>query len=503
MSDSSDSKSSSKPEWFAANRNADESLASRDLKPSNVMIDENGEPIIMDFGLARQINDTAAGKTTQDGTLLGTPAYMSPEQVEGEMSKVGPPIRRQRGAAAKTAQQCIDQHDYDQAVGILEQIPPNLRTDAIDDLLDKATDLQDEIAFLTLDIDECVKNQEHEGLLASVNRLLELKPANRKARKLKKELTSNTLTKRRGPQSGTSHHLHQDSIWKTWLAASIGVFVVVLVVVGMWMRSYLNQDVDTADADDGAAREREPLQPAANPTETWTNSIGMKFVSIPAGEFQMGSPTTEPNRASDETQHRVRITKPFYLATTEVTQRQWRTVMGTSPWSGQTYVNEGDNYPATYVSWNDATAFCRKLSQQDGKTYQLPTEAQWEYACRADSQAMYSFGNSVAELKDYAWYLDNAFNADERYAHMVGQKRPNAWGLYDMHGNAYEWCQDWYGDYGSLLAADDPTGPGSGSSRSCRGGSWDGNAILARSPNRSYFTPDDRNYLIGLRVVAE
>jgi formylglycine-generating enzyme required for sulfatase activity len=207
-----------------------------------------------------------------------------------------------------------------------------------------------------------------------------------------------------------------------------------------------------------------------------TNSIGMKLKLIPADEFQMGSPDSEKDRDDDETQHRVRITKPFYLQTTEVTQGQWQSVMGTKPWSGKTYVKEGAEYPATYVSHglnaegtvepDSATEFCRKLSAKEGVAYRLPTEAEWEYACRGGSTSMYSFGDSLGSLKDYAWFDENAWDIGEKYAHRVGQKRANGFGLYDMHGNVYEWCSDRYGeDYYKSSPLADPRGPSNGHQR--------------------------------------
>ena len=156
----------------------------------------------------------------------------------------------------------------------------------------------------------------------------------------------------------------------------------------------------------------------------------------------MGSPEGEEGHDDDEYQHRVRLTQPFYMQTTEVTQGQWKSVMGTEPWKVQDYVKEGDDYAATYVSHEDAVAFCRKLSAREGGTYRLPTEAEWEYACRGGTQTMYSFGASAGQLGEYAWFEDNADKVGEAYAHRVGQKRSNGFGLYDMHGNVREWFSE-------------------------------------------------------------
>ncbi|MBT5122983.1 MAG: formylglycine-generating enzyme family protein, partial [Planctomycetaceae bacterium] len=201
-----------------------------------------------------------------------------------------------------------------------------------------------------------------------------------------------------------------------------------------------------AGCDDSTETEQPTEHPAEQPSEQAAESITntMKLKLIPAGTFLMGSPESEEGHEDDETQHKVTISKPFYMQTTEVTQGQWKAVMGTEPWKGEDDVKEGPDYAASYVSWDDAIDYCKKLSEKEGKTYRLPTEAEWEYACRAGTETAWSFGNDEKELGDYAWNLKNAYDIGKGYAHQVGQKRPNAFGLYDMHGNVYEWCHDYY-----------------------------------------------------------
>jgi sulfatase modifying factor 1 len=244
----------------------------------------------------------------------------------------------------------------------------------------------------------------------------------------------------------------------------------------------------------------------AEPAKSITNSIGMKLTLIPAGEFMMGSPKSEKYHDDDEGPvHRVRITKAYYLGVHEVTQSGWKEVMGTEPWSGKTYVKEGAEYPATYISWDDAVKFCKKLSGKEGRTYRLPTEAEWEYACRAGSKTAYSFGAESSELGTYAWYggiVGDGNCKDEMYAHEVGRKRANAFGLYDMYGNAWEWCQDRYGgDYYEDSPTDDPAGPATGSGRVLRGGGWSGIPWLCRSAYRGRPARGDRYYSLGFRVA--
>ena len=222
------------------------------------------------------------------------------------------------------------------------------------------------------------------------------------------------------------------------------------------------------------------------------NDIGVVLVPIPAGEFMMGSPESEANHRPDETQHRVRITKPFYLSAHEVTQAQYNRVMGNNPSRSQ-----GPTKPVEMVSWNDAVEFCRRLSEQERKEYRLPTEAEWEYACRVGTTTSYSCGDNVSQLGEYAWYSDNSGNA----SHAVGEKLPNAWGLYDMHGNVFEWCRDWGKPYGSQNVLIDPAGPASGSRRVLRGGSFSSLPRLVRSANRIYLQPDDWGFVFGFRLA--
>ena len=232
----------------------------------------------------------------------------------------------------------------------------------------------------------------------------------------------------------------------------------------------------------------------------WENALGMRFVLIPAGTFRMGS---EKGGGNENPVHRVRISKPFYLGVHVVTQGQWSRVMGTQPWKEKEYVQEGEDYPAVYVSWEDAQAFIKKLNAGDDESrYRLPREAEWEYACRAESTTEYCFGDDALTLKAYAWYDENAWDVGEQYAHRVVQKRPNAWGLYDMHGNVWEWVADRYGsDYYKGSPEVDPQGPETGSFRVCRGGGWYGTAGYARSASRSLGAPDYRVFDLGFRLV--
>jgi formylglycine-generating enzyme required for sulfatase activity len=259
--------------------------------------------------------------------------------------------------------------------------------------------------------------------------------------------------------------------------------------------------VKAENVDAGAAKTKPVSEPNVPAGMGVTNSIGMKLRLIPAGEFMMGSPRTDSGRIDNETQHRVSITKPFYLGVTEVTQEQYQKVMGTNPSRFQEPQN-----PVETVFWADAVEFCRKLSAMPaektaGHVYRLPTEAEWEYACRAGTTTVYGFGDDASRLGDYGWFDGNTEESDSK-THPVGEKKPNAWGLYDMHGGVYEWCQDWYGSYPrSGSARTDPTGAASGDTRVVRGGSWNSSARICRSAYRDAFMPDYRVYLLGFRVL--
>jgi sulfatase modifying factor 1 len=244
--------------------------------------------------------------------------------------------------------------------------------------------------------------------------------------------------------------------------------------------------------------------------------LGVKFCWCPAGSFTMGSPASEERRLDNEAQVPVTLSSGFWLGQTEVTQGLWESVMGTTPWSGNSYVKEGASYPATYVSHglgsdgtvqpDSATEFCRKLTAREraagrlpsGWSYQLPTEAQWEYACRAGTTGPYN-GDGTGVLSDYAWYEKNAWDIGEMYAHLVGQKKPNRWGLLDMHGNVLEWCQDWYGE--KLPGGRDPLVSSGGSLRVVRGGCWSISARFCRSAYRAWFVPSDRSSGLGFRLA--
>ena len=249
----------------------------------------------------------------------------------------------------------------------------------------------------------------------------------------------------------------------------------------------------------------------------------MEFVWIEPGVFQMGAPESEINETidwcvdyfklprsdcvdwhgSEGPLHEVEISQGFYLGKYEITQGQWEAVMGTTPWPGEDLVQANSSHPAVEISWDDVQTFIGRLNAAAGDSlYRLPTEAEWEYACRAGTQTRWSFGDDASQLTDYAWYKDNTWKVGKWYYQPVGTKLPNAWGLYDMHGNVAEWVQDWDGEnYYNSSPRIDPPGPDSGSLRVVRGGDFSFDAQDLRSAARSWYSPGYRDFVIGARLV--
>jgi len=220
------------------------------------------------------------------------------------------------------------------------------------------------------------------------------------------------------------------------------------------------------------------------------DGLYMKMVWIEGGEFKMGSPEEEEGHRDNESIHPVEL-DGFWIASTPVTQSQYEAIMGENPSHFK-----GDDLPVEQVTWHDSNEFCKKLSGKTGRGYSLPNEAQWEFACRAGSEGSFCFGDSDQRLEHFAWYGKNS----DGKTHPVGLKRPNAWGLFDMHGNVWEWCADWYGEYGKEKCIN-PTGPKEGKYRMLRGGSWYNRSVYCRSACRVYYHPDDGLSGFGFRVV--
>ncbi|MGD2009870.1 MAG: formylglycine-generating enzyme family protein [Desulfobacterales bacterium] len=229
--------------------------------------------------------------------------------------------------------------------------------------------------------------------------------------------------------------------------------------------------------------------------DTTINSIRMEFVLVPSGSFRMGGDKILEQAEDHETpRHIVKFSKTFFIGKYEVTQAQWSAIMDNNPSEFK-----DDRRPVERVSWNDVQAFIHKLNNiEETNKYRLPTEAEWEYAARADSESSYTFGSDTNILSQYAWYRNNSGGE----THPVGQLNPNAWGLYDMHGNVHEWCQDWFDrKYYSQSPSNAPSGPLTGLAKALRGGDWGSEDWYCRCASRSLSSPDRRSDRLGFRLI--
>jgi formylglycine-generating enzyme required for sulfatase activity/predicted Ser/Thr protein kinase len=486
----------------------------RDLKPGNVLLDK-GEPIIVDFGLARK--ESGEGHLTQLGAVLGTPAYMSPEQVAAE-GPIGPAsdvyslgvilfeLLTGRCPFSGTGGVVLAQILYDPTP------PPRTHRPDLDAGLEAV----------------CLKalakspQDRHASMSAFAKALAPYSKSSAPGQKPVKPVQpppprvapSDTDALQPPTHPAASPHQPPRAGLPTQRAPGVAWHILLLVVglaalaavisLPWWTGRPANSPSEPADRS-GPSDETKPTVKAADgnkPTEpvaSFTNSVDMKLLLIKPGTFEMGSSPADADRFPDEFRHRVRITRPFYLAATEVTQAQFERVMGKNS-NSSTFTQAkggGPDHPVEAVTWYEAVDFCKRLSALEKRAYRLPTEAEWEYACRADTTGPYNF-SGAAGLKGHGWYADNAGHRTQP----VGSKPANGWGLVDMHGNVAEWCADTYDkDYYRHSPAADPFCQGPGETRVARGGAWSSTARNCRSANRIEGKPDFRYNDIGFRVA--
>jgi formylglycine-generating enzyme required for sulfatase activity len=322
--------------------------------------------------------------------------------------------------------------------------------------------------------------------------------------------------------------------WWKWIAAaalllpSLALSMTEITGVTHWLRNQQptpdplrvgERSKDKGSPTDFTRRNQQPTSaPLKSGDPDYTNTLGMKFKLIPSGKFTMGSPKGEIDRCiklvgdgwerdrlpTEGPEHPVEITKSFYMGTTEVTVGQFRQFVeeesyrvGDARWR-KPGSEKMDNHPVVFVSWQNAVDFCKWLSQKEGKEYRLPTEAEWEYSCRAGkSGTRYCYGDNDAQLENYGWYNKNSVGETQA----VGKKKPNDWGLYDMQGNVWEWCQDFYDpNCYKNNSAKDPLG-GYGGERVLRGGSWDNAPVDCRCAFRNHTFPEHHDRNDGFRVL--
>jgi eukaryotic-like serine/threonine-protein kinase len=456
----------------------------RDIKPANILIDHHGRALLADFGIAQ-----SAQKTGAFAPSLGTLRYMSPEQLEGKPATPQSDVY----SLGVVLHECITGR-----LPYSSNEPSVLRRE----IAGGATQVSKEVpAALWAVCAKATRRLPHERHTSAAHFASELERAAGKA--------------------------NLKGMW--WRSRPVFVPLFIAVACGaILVGSFLSKASMTSAITD--QRTATPSKDSANgmipgastattvppdvqvkPLPTRDSSIGIRLIEIPAGYFYMGSDRGNPD---ERPVHRVTISRPFYMGQTEVTQEQWLAIMETPRWREREYLHEGPEHAASCVNWFEAMEFCQKLTARDREAgvlsadekYTLPTEAQWEYACRAGTATYWSFGDDPELIGHFAWWggIWGEGNArHEQYPHDVATKKPNPWGLYDMHGNVYEWCLDWYAaDYYAKSRSEDPPGPEQGIDRVLRGGGWITYAHFCRSTVRFPDNkPEFRLQHVGFRVV--
>jgi formylglycine-generating enzyme required for sulfatase activity len=464
-------------------------LIHRDIKPANILLEAG--PVervkITDFGLARAADDASL---TQSGVLAGTPMYMAPEQGKGEpldhradlfsldsvmyvMTTGRPPFRA--GTTFGVLKRVVEESPRP-IRDVIPEVPPwlceivaRLHAKKPDDRFQTARDVADVLADCEAKLRANAGPEEYVRVFPG--------------------------------QSAARRHGRR----KRFAVAAVVLPVFTLATAEIaGVTRWFHERPSTVDAAAKGGGDGTRPEGSGAPAE-FTNSLGMKFMRIPAGKFVMGSPADEVDRLvgtveddgykrmlrTELPEHEVEIARPFFMGATEVTVGQFRRFVEANPdykvgderWKSPGF-EQTEDHPVVWVSWQNAVDFCTWLSKTEGKTYRLPTEAEWEYCCRAGkSRARYCYGDESARLEYYAWYN----TVSGKGTHPVGLKKPNDWGLYDMHGNAWEWCRDGFDpNYYQDSPVKDPQGPDFRDMSVQRGGSWDFGPMVCRSAFRSF-----------------
>ncbi len=501
----------------------DRGIYHRDIKPGNILITKIGTPVLIDFGAARQ------RLSERSLTVIESPGFTPFEQMQSR-GKVGPwsdfyalSGTMYKAITGETPAKAADRILEDALAPLAQRRELEHRfSKTLLQSIDRA--MRPKLSERPQSTEEWARN-----LRALAPPMASESPSRRKVgaatapskvgtrpeRALKKGTAVNVAVAMDIDDTSREAFSRTDFMWM-WG----GVCVILLLLV--WFSSQLSNNAASDPSEIVAVATAPPptSEPIHVPTpnmlsaleggeagESLQIEIGlgqkMAFQFCSAGSFMMGSPAGEINRGDDENQVQVRISQGFWMGQTEVTQRQWAAVMASNPSQF-----EGDELPVEQVSWEDAQKFIGKLNQggglPEGWKYALPTEAQWEYACRACRSTAFGFGDSLSSQEanfDGGFPYGNAVKGSfGGKTSLVGSYKPNAWGLYDMHGNVYEWCADWYA--AALEGGTDPVGASKGSVLVLRGGSWLDNGDGCRSAKRRKSAPDDRNYFNGFRVAA-
>ena len=511
----------------------DHGLIHRDIKPGNIMLDHDGWAVLMDFGLAKGMQSSTC--LTAQGVQVGTALYMSPEQVRGK------PLD------GRTDLYSLGLTLYEMLVGEPPFEPAPLLAvmyQVLKQKLPDVTEKNSDVPPVVLELLANMTAKEAEKRYVSAADLCADLDA------VAQGVEPPNLAREAPPPPSLDANLAEEVLGhpvprgtRTWWYL-VGVGVATMFVLAITAMIGLREDpvspgtapaLSSNASGAGQNGRPEPEYPGKPAESRVTNVVieppkalgefagghrvgetqtiaGIEMVWIPPGEFMMGSwdsPQEVASKAGGEAEHYsdeqplhpVTLAKGFWIGKYEVTQAQWMAVMGSDPF----WKPEGSSLPADYVSWDDCQEFIWKLNAKNLKRFRLPTEAEWEYACRAGTTTPFHFGETIStdQVNYNPDYLSQRSTGDWQGSKLpVGSFPPNPWGLHDMHGNVEEWCQDWEGDYPSGSVTD-PTGPSTGSRRVYRGGSWTHDLWQCRSANRSGYFPDGRLQSAGFRLARD
>jgi eukaryotic-like serine/threonine-protein kinase len=506
----------------------------RDVKPANILLDEQGSLRLMDFGLAGWTQEECT-RLTKAGAIMGTPAYMAPEQASGDTAQIGPASDLYSAGVVlyellTGCRPFAEGHPAALMYLIVhkEAAPPSARRPGLDAALEaiclKAMAKKPEDRFDSGEamaaalrswaptanlLAKPVATQPLAGLPTSVWEWVTETVGAPSPPTIQPAPAPATI---RGNWNRLSTIIadHFGPKWKAWayVSAAVLALLIVAAMLSYLLRPSVEAVQSTGATNSGRASAGEKLQ------DEIVNSFGMRLKLIKPGTFLMGSPKGEAGQFDDEQpQHSVQITRPFYLGVYPVTQAEY--VQVTSQKNPSSFSKEGEGksavegldtlkFPVEQVTWDEAAVFCKLLNRLEAKKpagwkYALPTEAEWEYACRAGSKTTYFFGGDAENLGNYAWYSGNS----ESRTHAVGTRMANPWGLCDMNGNVWQWCVDWYAkDYYASSPNKDPQCliNDSAQARVLRGGAWYGDAGYCRAACRFRSAPGTRDHNVGLRV---
>lgn len=481
-----------------------------DIKPGNVMVDANGHAMLIDFGTSKHY-DMESGENTS--TLMGvnTKGYAPVEQSTQSFTKfspatdiyalgatlyklltgITPPDAYLLMAKEETLAplpSCISKSTHNAVLKAMTLIRAD-RPQTIDvflGLLDSKTVYNSDDEATVCEEAEKVRQAEEKRRLAEEQKLKEdeaRRAAEKEARRKAEE------EQKRKAEEQKRNTAKKSSSKNAWLWIVIGVIAVVGIKIGVNSNGNSSDSVNSKQSG-GAIQSRNNVSYSNGVLNV--DGVTYDMIMVKAGTFTMGATSEMKDPSSfEKPTHQVTLTNDYYIGKTEVTQALWKAVMGNSP----SYFN-GDNLPVESVSWNDCQEFIFKLNSMSGQNFRLPTEAEWEFAARGGNNSNHYQYSGSNKLGDVAWYDGNSGNK----THTVETKQPNELGIYDMSGNVYEWCSDWFGNYSSSSLTN-PTGPNSGSGRVNRGGSWVNDAGLCRSSFRSGSTPGYSSRNLGLRLV--